>query len=96
MRKKKNNLKQRWMNDISNFQIGWDRDWRKGLLHPYDVKNINEKFKHLKLKIKHEHCTRENRKVYFHCLSHLFKLVSEADERMTKMCSILTDLMSIK
>ena len=96
MRKKKINRKQRWINDIANFEIGWTRDWRKMLLHTYDVKSINHEFYHLKLKIKKQPCSRANEKTYFYCLCHIFKLVSKADQRMTIMCNILSDLMSIK
>ena len=96
MRRKKINLKKRWINDISNFEIGWNRDWRKMLLHPHDVKSINQEFYQLKLKIKKEPYTREKETLYFNCLCHIFKLVSKADQRMTTMCNILNDLMKIK
>jgi hypothetical protein len=96
MRKKKNNLKRRWIDDISNFEIGWNRDWRKMLLHPHDVKSINQEFHHLKMKIKKQRCTRENEKIYFYCLCHIYQLVSKANQRMTTMCDILNDLLSIK
>ena len=96
MRKKKINNKQRWINDIANFHVGWNRDWRKGLLHPQDVKNIHKEFNNLKLKIKKQKCTSENETIYCNDLSYIYKLVSKADERMTTMCTILTELMSIK
>jgi hypothetical protein len=92
MRKKKGNRKQRWMNDIANFQIGWKRDSRHFLLHPYDVTTIDEHFKEMKRLIKTRECTRANEKIYFQHLAQIFALVYKAEERMSALSSILNDL----
>ena len=88
--------KQRWINDVTNFEIGWKKNERQWLLHPYDVITINEHFNHLKRLIKSKPWNNKNDKIYFQLLANIYALICKANQRITIICTVLHDLNKAK
>ena len=88
----KRQSKKIWTQKVTNLESTWRCDHRHYFLHPYDVTEINNRFRSLKRSIQVRPHTVKNQTTFSKLWFQIVSRVLKANERMNIVSQIMLDL----